>query len=405
MRLGAVAVGLCALTWTLTTAVVRLRVPPASLLAPLPASAEARSLQAVEERFGRASPEHLAALDTVIAALLQRPAGASDETLALARQAVQFRRRLFGGPGAAGAIALENLGRVHSVRGEHLLAIPHLRRACALRASSEDAAAPGDCLQVLAAALIHTSQFAEADSVLTQAQALYEGGVGPDRLPLSRVLALSALRQRWMGQYGNANATLDRALNLRKGLDADSDDRLMLVLLNGDLRWLTGDILGARHEYQTAAAMPHPSLREALDHVVALRRLAWADDVLGELTQAIDVAEQAERAGAELLAACHDERAALLNDRAAIARDRGDYVASKELFQQALREKTRCAAVNGADIVTPLWNLADLAESMGDAFEAEAFYTRAEEAWSSRYGADHPFVGLAVDGLARASLL
>jgi CHAT domain-containing protein/tetratricopeptide (TPR) repeat protein len=301
---------------------------------------------------------------------------------------------------------LENLGRSHSVRGEYLLAIPLLRRACALYAENRDNdAAAENCLEALATALIYTSQFTEAESVLKRAQARQEASSETNPLRLSRTLALVALLQRWMGQYDDSNATLDRALTLRNGKYLESDDRVMLALLKGDLLWLAGDIPTAHRQYEVATTLPRSSLRESLDHLVALRRQAFAEDHLGNPARAAALADQADRAGAALLAECHDERGALLNDRAAIARSQGDYSRARELYQSALAHKTRCASVNGADVVTPLLNLALAAEVMGDAGEADKLYARAAQAWSARYSPSHPFVALAVDGLARVSLM
>ena len=313
-------------------------------------------------------------------------------------------------PGASQAPSdpsgLEKIGRSHSVRGEYLLAIPLLRRACALHGEDRDNdLAAGSCLEALAIALIHTSQFKDAESVLKRAQARQEASSETNPLPLSRTLALVALLQRWMGQYDNSVATLDRALSLRKGQDLDSDDRVMLALLKGDLLWLAGDIPAALRQYESATALPRSSVRESLDHLVARRRQAFAEDHLGNSARAAMLADQADQAGAALLADCHDERGALLNDRAAIAGGQGDYSRARELYQRALTHKTRCAPVNGADVVTPLLNLALVAEATGDAREADELYGRAVQAWSARYGATHPFVAVAVDGLAHVSLM
>jgi len=351
------------------------------------------------------SRESLAHLNTVVSDLLRRPGGASDETLERAKQAVGLQGNLVGRVELAGIQALENLGIAHSVRGEYLLAIPLLRQACALReARANDGGARGNCLEGLVLALINTSQFGEAEKVLKQAQVSRQANSGADPLALSRTLALVALLQRWMGQYDTSRTTLDRALSLRNAVDDDSNDRVMLVLLKGDLLWLTGDIPGAHREYETAVALPHASLRESLDHLVALRRLVLAESLLGNLNKAALLAEQAEQAGNDLLAVCHDERGALLSDRADIALGRADYFTATDLFQRAIAQWTRCVHVTGIDIATPILNLAMAAEDMGDIDEAARLYDRTSQAWSSRYGARHPFVALAVDGLARVSL-
>lgn len=305
---------------------------------------------------------------------------------------------------SASVAALENRARSYSLRGEYLLALPALRTACAAREQvPTNRGAVGRCLELLAQVLIQVSEFDEADRVLKRLQGIAAPPVG-DRLSASRTLVLIALLQRWQGAYPQSAATLERALRLRADVATESDDRVMTAVLAGDLRFLTGDVPQAHREYGRAAAIPHSTPREASDHLVALRRLSFTEHYLGNVARATELATRAAEDGQHVLAECHDERAALLNDTAAIALAQADYFTARLLFQRSLAHKTRCAHVNGADMVTPLLNLARVAVEMGDTEEAGRLYERAAQAWAARYSPTHQFVALALDGLAGVAL-
>lgn len=364
-------------------------------------------VSAAEARYGPDSPEFSSVLDGLVSDLLNESMGNSDEAVTLGERAVQLKQRLHPDlVDPENATPVENLGKLRSLRGEYKLAIPSLEQACSLREKAGTGTTElADCQESLALALIRVSRFGEAEVALNRAREVRNASAQSHPEALSRTLGLLAQLHRWAGRYDTARALLDQALALHQTADTSDEDLVTLQLLKGDLLWLGGDIAQARDTYASAAgASPDLVTRGCIDCLVAMRRLAYAEDALGNSSRAVSLAEEAREIGAVHLGPCHDERASILNDLAVIRENLGDYGASKALFEQSLAEKTRCSAANGADTITPVLNLARVAKNIGNLPEAERRYREVLRSWSERYGPTHPFVALVTESLADIAL-
>ena len=359
---------------------------------------DVRSLvAAAEARHGPDTHELSFAIDKLLSDLLSQDIGNNDEALRLAERAVRLKKQFHGQGDPANAVPLENLGRILSLRGEYKLAIPAFDEACTLREVSGGHPL-ADCLESLALAHIRTSRLGEAEAALNRSLRA-TAQTSPEKR--SQALGLRALLNRWAGRYDAARAFLDEAFATRPAVESHDGGLVSLLLLKGDLLWLGGDIFEARETYASAVASSDDLLaRGHVDSLVALRQLAFAEDALGNSTLAVALAERARTLGDSHLAPCHDERALILNDLAGIEQNQGDYGTSTDLFEQSLRHKQRCSAANGADVVTPVLNLASVARQIGNFAQAERLYNDVLRSWSERYGPTHPFVLLAQDRLA-----
>jgi CHAT domain-containing protein len=359
---------------------------------------------AAERRYGADSAEFSAAVDDVVSELVRQGVGNSNEAVALAERAVALKRRLHPSLDIENARVLESLAKLRSIRGEYLLAIPSFETACSILEKTGMQAQWANCGEELAEALIRVSRFADAQTDLNRVLEIRNDAVPSSSNERSRALGLLSMLQRWGGQYDSAQALLDQALALHQPTNRDSV-QVSLQLLKGDLLFLRGDLVHAREVYESEAETSF-ELRQlgCVDCLVVARRLAYLEDLVGNSSRAMSIDEEVRRIGAQYLGPCHDERASILNDLALISHGRGDFGAAKAFYEQSLAEKTRCSAVNGADPVTPLLNLAWVAERIGDLSEAERRYREVVQKWSQRYGPEHPFVAETLDSLAMVAL-
>jgi CHAT domain-containing protein len=355
-----------------------------------------------EKQYGSDAGALSSALDSIVSDVLQRSLGTSDLTLGLAERTVQTKRQHQGEHHPDNARPLQNVGKIRNLRGEYTLAVPPLEEACLLRAQAGGNGIPvADCLEELALALIHTSRLADAQTAVDRARAMRDQAGGNDPAGRSRNLGRLALVHRWAGRYDAARAFLDQAFATRRDADADDRDLVSLLLLKGDLFFFAGDIVQARDAYATGVSSSIALLDLGYpDSLVALNRQAYVEDILGNSSLAASLAERARGIGESRLAPCHDERASALNTLAVIAVNAGDYQRSRDLYERSLSEVKRCFGVTGADIFTPMLNLASAAERIGNFGEAERLFNEVLRSWSERYGPTHPFAVLALDRVA-----
>ena len=75
-----------------------------------------------------------------------------------------------------------------------------------------------------------------------RAQTIRELRPDDDPIALARTLQLVALMNRYSGNYAAAMPPLDRALATRDRLSPDHPETALARHLQGEIRWLTGDI-------------------------------------------------------------------------------------------------------------------------------------------------------------------
>lgn len=357
----------------------------------------------VERLHGKESVEAARALDWLVEALLKNGKAGAADTLALAERAVRLKERQLGRDHPDLASSLDNLGAVHTDRGEMSAAVPLHERALTLRrrAPPPDGPAVADSLDHLALPLILLQRFRDAQQALEESQRIREAGANLSPLAQARTLYLVALLHRQNGQYAAATPLLDRVLEVRRQLlPPDHPEIRSAIQLQGELSFLQGNIAAARSEWTAALDMAERTLRpDHPDIAQVLRLLALAARAFGELTTARQLLERALPIAQHSLAPCHQGVSDVLADLANISGDEGDYQQAQTLLAQ-LAVYYRCLGPNDQRTATAVHNQALLAADMGDLPQAEQLEKRAIRMWSAGLGPDHPYVARGLDALA-----
>ena len=372
------------------------------------AEAERLSRRLVDAADVSGRPESLdlsAALDLLIQALIKNGKGGLAETLEVANRSVSVTERVAGPSAPETALAIDNLGRVNSERGEFAIAVMRHQQAIAIRQKQPvaDEAGVTDSLESLAVALIRLKRLDEARQLLSRAESSRAAAAAERPAAFAHTLELIALLRRYAGEYGSASEPLRRALDIRARVSPGHPDNVPAMELLGDLEWLRGDIAAARVTWTDALALAertlgaeHPALS------TLLRRIAMTATVGGDLAEARQLLQRGNTLARGRLAPCHPEVAWLLNDLATTALYAGEYVEAGQLYRQTQTTIEQCFDSNDENVATAVLNQGDVASAMGDFADATRFYERAVRLWTATLGADHPYVAKALDAHAEA---
>jgi CHAT domain-containing protein len=364
----------------------------------------ARALVAQIESRGDSGPlEPAQALDVYVEALARNGRAGRQDTLTLAERAVEIKEQRFGQEHLETSSSLQNLGTVLFLRGEFGVALTILERALAIRLQSlhPNDSLIGDSLDNLAATQMRIESFEESRQALVKALAIRETRADSDPIRLARTLELMAWLNRYSGDYASAKAPLDRALAIRRQFSPDHPDLTTTIEVDGDLRWLGGDIAGADMAWSDGLALAKRTLGPEHPAVVALlRRKALAARAFGNLTERRRLLEQGVEIAERSLGPCDTELGALRSDLANALEYEGEYDKAEKLNQVALSLYERCVGPDHSLTATMVHNLAILSAEIGDFGEAERLHARAVNIWSQRLGPDHPYVARGLDAFA-----
>ena len=359
-----------------------------------------------ERERGTDSLEAARASDVLVEALLRNGKAGARDTLALANRVVRLKEGRLGRDDPDLALSLDNLGRVHTDRGEMSAALPLLDRALSIRRRvfAPDDPVVSDSLDHLALPLILLQRFPDAQRALEESQRIPDGGTNRSPLALSRTLYLVALLHRYDGRYVEAAPLLQRVLEMRRHvLPRNHPEVGAVIQLQGELFFLQGNIAAARDAWSAALEIAERTLRpDHPDVALTLRYLANAAKAYGDLDTARLLIERAVPIAQQSLGPCHQEIPALMNDLASTATYEGDYAQARTLYATALATRERCLGPNDQRTATVVHNEALLAAEMGDFPRAEQLHGRAIRMWTAGLGPNHPFVARGLDALAEA---
>jgi CHAT domain-containing protein len=359
--------------------------------------------EAVTQEAGTDSLSAARAADYLVEALVKNGKGAASSTLALAERVVAIKEQRVGRDQPEQATSLENLGALHSERGEFSAAIPLYERALSIRtrASEHNDSALAANLDASALPLIFLERFAEAEAKLQRSQRLREGIGGQSTLAWARTLTLEALLYRYRGNYASAEPLLEHARGIQRRVSPNHPDSAFTLQVQGDVLFLRGDTPGAQRVWTDGLAIAerafgpqHPAI------AVLLHRLYSAVKASGRVAEARLLIERARKIGQESLAPCHREIPTLLSDSAGTATYEGDYAEAQKLYAESLRTVMRCLGPNHSLTATVIHNEGTLAMEMGDLAASERLHQRAVRIWSNALGANHPYVARGLDALA-----
>lgn len=343
----------------------------------------------------------------LVIALVKGGKGGTAPALATAEHARSVTEKALGAEHVETANSLLDLGLVRLSRGEFSEALALQTRALDIRrAARSDDGAVADSLDLVALALIRLKRFDEARSALAESLPIREARQRAAPLALARTLELTALMHRRSGRFAEASPPVERSLALWRSHAPGHPDMAAPLQILGDLRFLAGDTADAQRIWAEARDIAehglgsdHPAVAELLN------RLGMAEASVGDLAEGRALREEALRIGQRWLAPCHPQSAILVNDLADSFQAEGQYAEARRLYRQAAATLDQCAAALGVSPepdtrATTALNEAYVAARMGDWAEAERLYRASVDIWSRTLGADHPFVGRGLEGLA-----
>jgi tetratricopeptide (TPR) repeat protein len=261
----------------------------------------------------------------------------------------------------------------------------------------------------LALALIHLEQFAEAGRRLAESQRIRQNQSEESTLALAGTLGRVALLHRSSGDYFLGVPPLESARAIRRRVTPEHPEIVALLQIQGDLRFLMGDIRGGQEAWAAGIQLAEKTLRPA--HPAKselLRRLGLAAFSIGNLTEARQLRERALRIGELSLAPCDPAVTALLTGVANSRKWDGELAEARTLYRRALWTVQQCADANHSPVATDayataLYNEAGIAREIGDLGEADRLYQRAVQVWSQAVGPSHPFVARGLDSVAEVA--
>lgn len=332
----------------------------------------------------------------IVAALAR---GRIDEgTVTAAKDAVADGER--AGDVRLQAAALEQLGEVHTSRGEYAEAQSALQRAVSLWSGMNERHAEAGALERLADAQLKAAALDDAGRTIDRLRLIREQGGNLDPPEVARSLELDATILTRRGQYLPAQEILGRAFAIAGSVQLSEKQLASMLRLRGDLAYFTGDLQHAPVDYDAAVAAARRAFPD--DHPALapyLRQAALARTALGDLAEARNLRLRALELTEAALPPCHRDLLISVNDLAISNVFFGDYIGARRLFERALTSSRTCLGPTHSLTATALGNLGEILKELGDLREAESMQRQAITAWIANRGPTHPFVALAIEGL------
>ena len=340
----------------------------------------------VEAQYGDQSLELARALDLLVEAQIKNGKAGTGSTPAIAETVVRLKEQHLGGGHVDLALSLHNLGLVRVHRGEFVAAVSLHERGlkARLEALGNNNPEVADSLDQLAFAQIQLEQFPEAERRLAESRRIRESQTGESEVALARTLALVALLHRSSGTYALGVPPLESALAIRRRITPAHPEIIPLLQVQGDLRFLMGDIRGGQDAWTTAVQLAEKTLRP--DHPTLcelLRRLGLAAFSIGNLGEARQLRERALRIGERSLAPCDPAVTALITGVANSRKLDGEFAEARTLYRKVQTTIQKCVAANHSTVATDayataIYNEAAVARDIGDLVEADRLYQRAD---------------------------
>jgi CHAT domain-containing protein len=345
--------------------------------------------------------------DRLVAALVKNGRGGTPEALRVAEHAMGVEEVALGRDHVETTRAMHSLALVRLDRGEFNDALALNTRALEVRRRvGADDSSVADSLDLVALSLIRLKRFDTAEKHLAEALTIREAHADAAPLSLARTLEFVGLMHRLSGRAADAGPPIERSISLQRQHAPGHPDIAAAIEIQGDLRFLAGDVASASSIWSEARSIVERSFGP--DHVAVaalLNRLALAELADGNLPKAHTLREQALGIGERWLAPCNPYSAIFVNDLANSFGTEGEYSEARRLYRKAAAILDDCVqklgvSPNPSTRATTAYNEAILAAEVGDWAEAEHLYRTAVDIWSKTLGAEHAFVARGLDGLA-----
>ena len=327
------------------------------------AEAMARSLlRSAEHSSGSETPEVAAALDLLVETLWRGGRTSDPDTPVLAERAVALKERLGSSPLEL-ATSLNNLGIVHSDRGEGDTARAAYQRALSIRRSALGRLNPevARLENNLGLVCMDEGDYAAAESLFSHAAFARERASGPDDPEVALSLTNFAIALQATGDYARARITNERCVAIReKSL--------------GPEHFLTG---------------------------MSRSFLAGSLASLGDDDRALPLYERALATVEHALPAGHPAIARVLEDYGAALEASGRYEQARAVYERALVIREATHGPWHAHVAESLHRLAGALHALGETARAESLYLHATAIRERTLGPDHPEVAAGLEDLAR----
>ncbi|MDJ0674408.1 MAG: CHAT domain-containing protein [Calothrix sp. MO_167.B42] len=246
--------------------------------------------------------------------------------------------------------------------------------------------------------------YSEAEPLLKEALAIYQGWLGDQHPSVAQSLNDLANLYSNQGRYGDAEPLYTRALAMKKRLLGDQHPSVAQSLNDlANLYSNQGSYGDAEPLYKQALAMrkwllgdKHPSVAQSLNDLANLysSQGKFSDsDAEPLLKQALAIYE--ERLGEQ-----HPSVAQSLNDLANLYSSQGRYGDAEPLLKQALVIYKERLGEQHPSVAQSLNNLANLYSNQGRYGDAEPLLKQALAIYKERLGEQHPSVAQSLNDLA-----
>jgi CHAT domain-containing protein/tetratricopeptide (TPR) repeat protein len=382
----------------------------ALLVAGLFEQGEARARAAVDSlraSHGDNTLEVAAASDVLVRALVLNGRAAHDETLALARRALQIKEAHYGTERVELVPSLLNLCAVLTAAVDFNEAIIVGRRVVRLseRSAGTDSRDAGTALYHLGSALAAARRDDDALKVLERSVQLRERTLNGTDVDIARALEDLGLVLQRRGDYGRAGVALRRARAIQEASSINHPAYVRTLNLIADQLWFEGHPLESRDASKRAVELAERTLRA--DHptvALSLRFLAATLAVLGDLGQSIELKKRALAIAERNFSATHPVLAEYSHSLGIAELDHGDYPSARLHFQQAVGIY-RARYGGWHELVATGYHLmAEVDARLGDYDSAQQELHRAVAIYSRIGGPNHPYVAIALTELATVYL-
>jgi tetratricopeptide (TPR) repeat protein len=220
----------------------------------------------------------------------------------------------------------------------------------------------------------------------------------------SRLLNEAALYLKLRGQFPEAKASLERALEIGLKVYGPDHPRVAIYTNNlGNVLRDLGDLQGAKKNYERALEIDlmvygpdHP------DVAICLSNLGLVLRDLGDLQGAKKNFERALEIDLMVYGPDHPDVAIGLNNLGSVLRDLGDLQGARKNYERALEIGLMVYGPDHPDVAICLSNLGNVLRDLGDLQGARKNYERALEIDLKVYGPDHPKVATMTNNLGMA---
>jgi CHAT domain-containing protein/Tfp pilus assembly protein PilF len=257
-------------------------------------------------------------------------------------------------------------------------------------------------LGILGRSCYYKAEYAECESLWTEALVMREEILGPDHPDVaSSLYRLAVLRYRH-ADYARAESLYTRSLEIREAaLGPDHKDVASCLNGLGVLYYKQADFERAESLYARALSIREKALGpEHLDVTKTLNNLAVLYKRLGKYNQAGALFERVLDIRTRTLGPNNPSLATSLNNLAALRMSQGKYGEAEPLYRRAFEMRERTLGPNHPVLISSLTNLANLYDCQRRYEESERLGRRALDIAEKALGPDHPDVARCLNSLA-----